>query len=65
MARLADQKVLDMVLELVSDDMKAVDFELGLCRFCYARVESSVVSDIEQHRPDCPWHGVRKELGLA
>jgi len=65
MARLADQKVMDMVMELVSDDLKAVDFELGLCRFCHARVESSVASDVEQHRPECPWHGVRKELGLV
>ena len=65
MSRLADSKVMDMVMELVSDDLKAVDFELGLCRFCHARVESNVVSDVEKHRPDCPWHGVRKELGLA
>ena len=65
MARVADQRVMNMVIELVSDDLKAVDFELGLCRFCHARVESSVASDLEQHRPECPWDGVRKELGLA
>ncbi len=56
---------MDMIIALVSDELKAVDFELGLCRFCHARVESNVVSDVEQHRDDCPWHGVRKELGLA
>ncbi len=65
MAHLADQKVMDMVMELVSQDHRAVDLELGLCRFCSARVESSDPQDLEHHRPDCPWQGVRKVLGLA
>jgi hypothetical protein len=65
MATLADEKVMDMVMELVSDDRRAVDFEMGLCRFCNARIESSDPHDLEQHRPDCPWYGVRKVLGLA
>lgn len=65
MARLADQEVLDMVVRLVSDDTRAVDFEMGLCRFCNARVEAAEPEDLERHRPDCPWEGVRKRLGLA
>lgn len=65
MAHLANEKVIDMVMELVSDDHRAVDLELGLCRFCSARVESSDPRDLERHRPDCPWQGVRKVLGLA
>ncbi len=65
MARLADQKVLDLVTALVADDQKAVDFEMGLCRFCSARIEASDPADLENHREDCPWQGVRKVLGLA
>jgi len=65
MARLAGGKVMDLVMELVADDGKAVDFEMGLCRFCNARIESSDPMDLEKHRPDCPWNGVRKVLGLA
>ena len=65
MAHVADQKIINMVTQLVSDDHKAVDLELGLCRFCFARVESYDPHDLESHRPDCPWQGVRRELGLA
>ena len=65
MASAADQKMMDLVLQLVADDHRAVDFELGLCRFCSARVESNDPHDLESHRPECPWHGVRRQLGLA
>jgi len=65
MARLAEQEVMEMVVKLVSDDTRAVDFEMGLCRFCNARVETWDPHDLEKHRPDCPWDGVRKKLGLA
>lgn len=54
-----------MVVQLVADDRRAVDFEMGLCRFCNARIESWDPRDLEKHRPDCPWDGVRKRLGLA
>lgn len=64
MARLAEREVMDMVVRLVSDDRLAVDFEMGLCRFCNARVESCDPRDLEKHRPDCPWDGVRRRLGL-
>ncbi len=66
MARIAErQEVMDMVVRLVSDDHLAVDFEMGLCRFCNARIESWDPRDLEPHRPDCPWDGVRKKLGMA
>jgi hypothetical protein len=65
MASVADEKIMHMVMTLVADDHRAVDFELGLCRFCSARVESSDPHDLEAHRSDCPWDGVRRELGLA
>ncbi len=65
MAHLADEKVMNMVIELVSDDRRAVDFEMGLCRFCNARIESGNPTDLESHRPDCPWDGVRRVLGLT
>ncbi len=65
MASVADQKIIHMVTQLVSDEHKAVDLELGLCRFCSARVETYDPNDLESHRPDCPWHGVRRVLGLA
>lgn len=66
MARLAEQeKVLNMVAKLVSDDHLAVDFEMGLCRFCNARIEAWEPQYVEHHKPDCPWEGVRKKLGMA
>ena len=52
MAHLANEKVIDMVMELVSDDHRAVDLELGLCRFCSARVESS--DPRERHHVEQP-----------
>ncbi len=65
MASVADERIIHMVTQLVSDDYKAVDMELGLCRFCSARIETNEPADLESHRADCPWFGVRRVLGLA
>jgi len=58
-------KLEKLVRNLVANDQKAADWESGMCRFCHARIEAFEDQNLEGHRPHCPWHQVRSELGLT
>jgi hypothetical protein len=55
-----NQELVKSVKQLVADDMNAVDFESGLCRFCNRVVEAYDEDDIQGHRSNCSWLKVRK-----
>lgn len=55
-----NQQLVKSVKALVADDINAVDFESGLCRFCYRMVEGFDPATIQGHRPSCPWIRVRE-----